>query len=98
MARAEERKNVRERFDVSKLQNEEIRRKYNSELKNGLEALEDIDDPEEEHDMILATYRDGAKVLGRSNELSRPRIGSITLVRIKERKEAKLKLEGTILE
>ena len=49
--------------------------------------------------MILETYRDGAKkVLRRSNELSRPRIGSITLVRIKERKEAKLKLEGTILE
>ena len=49
--------------------------------------------------MILATYRDGAKrVLGRSNKLSRPRIGSITLVRIKERKEAKLKLEGTISE
>ena len=68
-------------------------------MKNGLEALEDIDDPEEEDDMILATYRDGAKrVLGRSNKLSRPRIGSITLVRIKERKEAKLKLEGTISE
>ena len=88
MARAEGRKNVRERFDVSKLQNEEIRRKYNNEVKNGLEALEDIDDPEEGHDMILATYRDGAKVLGRSNKLSRPRMGSTTLVRIKEKKEA----------
>ena len=99
MARAEGRKNVWERFDVSKLQNEEIRKKYNSEVKNGLQALEDIDDPEEEHDMTLATYRDGArKILGRSNKLSRPRIGSITLVRIKERKEAKLKLECTISE
>ena len=89
MARAEGRKNVRERFDVSKLQNEEIRRKYNNEVKNGLEALEDIDDPEKGHDMILATYRDGTKkVLGRSNKLSRPRMGSTTLVRIKERKEA----------
>ena len=88
MARAEGRKNVRERFDVSKLQNEEIRRKYNNEVKTGLEALEDIDDPEEGHDMILATYRDGAKVLGRSNKLSRPRMGSTTLVRIKEKKEA----------
>ena len=49
LARAEGRKNVRERFDVSKLQNEEIRRKYNSEVKNRCEALEDVDDPEEEH-------------------------------------------------
>ena len=55
LARTEGRKNVRERFDVSKLQNEEIRRKYNSEVKNRFQALEDIDDPEEEHDMILAT-------------------------------------------
>ena len=66
LARAEGRKNAGERFDVSKLQNEEIRRKYNSEVKNRFEPLEDIDDPEEEHNMILATYRDGAKkVLGR---------------------------------
>ena len=66
LARAEGRKNARERFDASKLQNEEIRRKYNSEVKNRFEPLEDIDDPEEEHNMILATYRDGAKkVLGR---------------------------------
>ena len=43
--------------------------------------------------MILATYRDGAKkVLGRSNKLSRPRIGSKTGEKIKE-KEAKLTLE-----
>ena len=49
LVRAEGRKNVRERFDVSKLQNEEIRRKYNSEVKNRREALEDVDDPEEEH-------------------------------------------------
>ena len=81
------------------MQNEEIRKKYNSEVKNRFEALEDIDDPEEEHDMILATYRGGAKkVLRRSKKISRPRIGSKTWEKIKERKEAKLKLEGTILE
>ena len=95
LARAEGRKNVRERFDVSKLQNEEIRRKHNNEARNRFEALGDIDDPEEEHDMILATYRDGAnKVLGRSKKFSRPWIGSKTREKIKERKEAKLKLEG----
>ena len=66
MARAEGRKNVRERFDVSKLQSEKIRRQYNNEVTNRFEALEDTNDPEEEHDMILATYRDEAKkVLGR---------------------------------
>ena len=45
--------------------------------------------------MILATYRDGAKkVLGRSNKLSTPWIGSKKREKIKERKEAKLTLEG----
>ena len=39
------------------------RRKYNIKLRNRFEALGDIDDPEEEHDMILAKYRDGASVL-----------------------------------
>ena len=44
--------------------------------------------------MILATYRDGAKkVLGRSNKLSTPWIGSKKREKI-ERKEAKLTLEG----
>ena len=77
LARAEGRKNVRERFDVSKLKSEKIRTKYNIELRNRFKALGDIDDPEEEHDMILATYRDGAKkVLWRSNKLSTPWMGS----------------------
>ena len=94
LARAEGRKNVRERFDVSKLQSEAIRRRYNVEVRNRFEAIRDIDDPEEEHDMILATYRGAAKkVLGRSKKLSKPWIGSKTWEKIKERKEAKLKLE-----
>ena len=41
-----------------KLQSEEIRRKNITEVKNRFEALRDIEDPEEEHDMILETYRD----------------------------------------
>ena len=76
LARAEGRKNVRERFDVSKLPSEDMRRKHNTEVRNRFGALGDIDDPEEEHDMILATYRDGAKkVSGRSKKLSRPWTG-----------------------
>ena len=95
MARAERRTNVRERFDISKLQSEEIRRRYNIEVRNRFEALGDIDDPKEEHDMILVTYRDAAKkVVGRSKKDSRPWIGSKTWEKITERKEAKLKLEG----
>ena len=98
LARAEGRKNVRERLDVSKLKSKEIRRRYNIEVTNRFEALGDIVDPEEEHDMILATYRDAAKkVLGRSKKLSRPWTGNKTLEKIKERKEAKLKLESTYL-
>ena len=49
------RKNVREIFHVSKLQREEIRRSYNIEVRYMLEALGDIEDPEEDHNMILAT-------------------------------------------
>ena len=95
LARAQQRRNVRERFDISKLQSEEIRRRYNTEVRNRFEALGDIDDPEEEHDMILATHRDAAKkVLGRSKMLSRPWIGSKMWEKIKKRKEAKFKLEG----
>ena len=55
LARAEGRKNVRERFDVSKLQSEEMRRRYNIAVRNRFEALGDINDPKEEHDTILAT-------------------------------------------
>ena len=95
MARAERRKNVRERFDIRILQSEEIRRRYNIEVRNTFKALGDIDDPKEEHDMILATYRDAAKKdVERSKKHSRPWIGSKTWEKIKERKEAKLKLEG----
>ena len=39
LARAEGRKNVRERVAVSKLKSGEIRRKYNIELRNRFEAL-----------------------------------------------------------
>ena len=92
LSRTEGRKNVREGFDVSKLQSEEIRRRYNIAVRNRFEILGDIYNPEEEHDMVLATYRDAAKkVLGRSKKLSRPWIGS---KKVKERKEAKLKLDG----
>ena len=39
LARAEGRKNVRERFAVSKLKSGEIRRKHNTEVRNRFEAL-----------------------------------------------------------
>ena len=66
LARSTGRKNVRERFHVIKLQSEEIWRKYNIEVRNMFEALGDIGDPEEDHDVILATYTDEVKnVLGR---------------------------------
>ena len=55
LVRSTVRKNVREIFHVSKLQREEIRRRYNIEVRYMLEALGDIEDPEEDHNMILAT-------------------------------------------
>ena len=72
LARIEGKKIARERFDVCKLQSEEIRRRYNVEVRNRFEALRDIEDPEEEHDMILATYREAAKkVIERSKKQSK---------------------------
>jgi len=95
LARADRKKKVRERFDVCKLQSEEIRRRYNVEVKNRFEALGDIEDPEEEHDKILEAYRDAAKkVIGAPKKQSKPWIGDKTWGKIKERKEAKLKMEG----
>ena len=42
-------------MNQSKLQIEEIRRRYDTEVRNRSKGLRDIDDPEEEHDMLLAT-------------------------------------------
>ena len=73
LARIEGKKIAREKFDVCKLQSEEIRRRYNIEVRNRFEAQGDIEDPEEEHDLILATYREAAKkVIGRSKKQSKP--------------------------
>ena len=95
LARIEGKKIARERFDVCKQQREEITRRYDIEVRNRLEALGDIEDPEEEHDLILATYREAAKkVIGRSKKQSKLWIGDKTWEKIKERKEAKLKMEG----
>ena len=79
-------------FNERKLQSEEIRRKYNVEVKNRFEALGDIEDPQEEHDKILETYREAEKkVIGRSKKQSKPWIRDKTWEKIKEKKEAKLK-------
>ncbi|KAL9963605.1 hypothetical protein ACROYT_G027128 [Oculina patagonica] len=97
LARTEGKKIARERFDVCKLQIEEIRRRYNIEMRNRFEALGDIEEPEEEHDLILATYRDAAKkVIGRSDKQSKPWIGDKTWEKIKERKEAKNETGGWV--
>ena len=95
MARAEGMKKARVGFDVHKLQSEEIRRKYNIEVKNRFEALGDIDDPEEERNMILEMYREAAKkVIGWSKKQNKPWIKDKTWEKIKERKEAKLNMES----
>ena len=41
LARVDGRKNARERFDVGRLHSEEIRRKYNVEVRNRFESLGD---------------------------------------------------------
>ena len=82
-------KKARVGFDVRKLQSEETRRKCHIEVKNRFEALADIKDPEEEHNMILGTYRDAEKkVIRWSKKQSKPWIGDKTWGKIKERKEA----------
>ena len=56
LARNGERTEGRERFNVRKLQSEEIRKSYNVEVRNRFQVLEDIEDQEEEHDKILEAY------------------------------------------
>ena len=79
LAQVERGKMARVRFDIRKLQSEEIRKRYNIEVKNRFEALGDIEDPEKEHDKLLEAYRDAAeKVIGRSKKQSKPWIGDKT--------------------
>ena len=80
----------------------EIRRKYNTEVKNRFEVLGDIEDPEEEHDMILETYRDAPKkVIGWSKEKERKaydrkrKIRTLKKARIQcEKQRSETKCEG----
>ena len=65
---------------ISKLQSEEIRWRYNIDLRNRFEALGDRGSGARTI-MILSTY-------------SKPWIGNKPWEKIKERKEAKLKIEG----
>ena len=66
LAKAHGKKKARVRFDVFKLRSEEIRRRYNIEVKNRFQGLGDTEDSEEGHNKILVTYRDAAeKVIGR---------------------------------
>ena len=95
LARVERGKMARVRFDIRKLRSEEIRKRYNIEVKNRFEALGDIEDPEEEHNKLLEAYRDAAeKVIGRSKKQSKPWIGDKTWKKVKERKKVKLRKEG----
>ena len=62
-------------------------------MKNRFEALGDTDGPEEEHDMILATYRDAAKkVLGLSKKLSKPWIANKTWEKFKGEERGKIQI------
>ena len=95
LARVERGKMARVRFDIHKLRSEEIRKRYNIEVKNRFEAPGDIEDQEEEHDKLLEAYRDAAeKVIGRSKKQSKPWIGDKTWKKVKERKDIKLRMEG----
>ena len=78
---------------MGKLQSEEMWRRYDIEVRNMFEDLGDIEDPEEDHDVILETYTDAVKkVLWRSKKRSKSWIGNKTWEKIKERKEEKLKM------
>ena len=97
MAPAEGMKKARVGFDVRKLQSEEIGRKYSIEVKNKFEDLGDIEDPEEEHDMILETYmyRDAAKkVVGWSKKQSKPWVVDKTWEKLKRGKRQNLRWKG----
>ena len=67
-AKAHEKKKAGVRFDACKLWSEEIRRRYNTEVKNMFEVQGDIEYPEEENDKILVMYRDAAEKVSASRK------------------------------
>ena len=65
--------NTIERFDVKKLNSDEIRRRFNAEVRNRFQVLQDVQDVEEEYDKILEVYREAAKdTIGNTKKQSKP--------------------------
>ena len=61
LAKNKDKKNTIERFDVKKLSSDEIRKRYNIELRNRFQMLQDTEDLEEEYDRVVEVYRETAR-------------------------------------
>ncbi|XP_076101199.1 uncharacterized protein LOC143070989 [Mytilus galloprovincialis] len=88
----------RERYDLNKLKNMDVRKKYNIEVRNRFQVLEEgnIEDPVLKYEGAVEIYTEAAKqVLGSSKKISKPWITNNTWKMVDERKEIKKRLEGT---
>ncbi|CAG2211422.1 unnamed protein product [Mytilus edulis] len=88
----------RERYDLNKLKSMDVRKKYNIEVRNRFQVLEEgnIEDPVLKYEGAVEIYTEAAKqVLGSSKKISKPWITNNTWKMVDERKEIKNKLEGT---
>ena len=54
-------KNIIERFDVRKLNTDEIQRRFNVEVRSMLQALQDVEDVDGEYDKMVEWYREAVK-------------------------------------
>ena len=79
LARKENKAQQRMKFDVYKLQNDEVRKRYQEDVRRRFGALGDAGSIEEEHANFLEVYKESAKaILGRTKKQNKPWIGDET--------------------
>ena len=99
LKRSPREKDGRTRFDIQKLADEEIRTKYNIEVRNRFQVLEDLEEDENAdqtnnkmENIYVATAKE---VLGIAKRTSKPWLRGGTWKKEEERRQLKLKLEST---
>ena len=86
---------IRPKVDLQRLEREDIQRRYNVEVKNRLEVLqdkEDLDDYAEE--MEKAYVQTAETILGFANRKSKPWLGDNTWQKVPARKAVKQRIES----
>ena len=99
LKRSPREKEGRTRFDMQKLADEEIRNKYNIEVRNRFQVLEGLEEEEnayQTNNRMENIYVAAAKeVLGTAKRENKPWLCGGTWKKVEERRQLKMKLEST---